>query len=114
MTTKIMPIHNCRECPMFNEEPQYYECTLSNMRLYEKDDSAWAEKLDEFCPLATVDEIIDKAYEGGKNYAITKDEIKRQIRLSTKQVEWFTPQDFFDKFQHHKDKTVPKHKNEMI
>lgn len=83
-----------------NEKTLYYECLLSDARCYEKDnDYEWTEHLAQFCPLTTVDEIINEAYENGKQYTNMKEDIETNIRLSTEPVHWFTAQEFLEKLQ---------------
>lgn len=94
---RTLPIRDCTECPKFNEEPPYYECTLSDTRHYEKDDRNWVDWLIQYCPLEHFEDIIDKAFKEGQEYEKNKQGTIRQVKSSVEPKKWFTTQEFMEK-----------------
>ena len=103
--TRVMIVHDCTECSKFNEEPPYYECTLSDTRHYEKEDENWMEWLMQYCPLECLEDIMDSSFKKGQEYEKHKKDTLRNVRLSTEKTKWLTPHEFLDKLTKDKKQT---------
>lgn len=99
---KAYPVENCKECPKFNEEEPYYECTLSDKRCYDKETDEWMEILEQNCPLEFIRTISDEAFQKGREYEQMIMEQKRKVKSSIEPTTWHTGIEWMEKLQEHK------------